>query len=143
MFYGEYRHNLDSKGRLSIPAKMRSECTDHVYITRGHEGCLDVYNEAGWQHYYQELQKLSTKRKDARAYIRMVSSRVNCCEFDKLGRINIPQVLRSHSHLEKECAIIGAVDHIEIWSAQQWDAFYDEYDDQFDELSEKLSEDEE
>ena len=47
MFFGEYQHNLDTKGRLSIPAKFRGECGDHVYIMRGHEGCLDVYTEEG------------------------------------------------------------------------------------------------
>ena len=61
MFFGEYQHNLDTKGRLSIPAKFRGECGDHVYIMRGHEGCLDVYTEEGWQTYYAELKKLSNK----------------------------------------------------------------------------------
>ena len=134
MFYGEYKHNLDTKGRLSIPAKFRGECGDHVYIMRGHEGCLS---------YYEELKKLSNKKKEERAYLRMVTSRMNCSEFDKLGRINIPQVLRTHAHLEKECTIVGAGEHIEIWDTAKWEAFYDEYDDQFDELSERISENEE
>ena len=77
MFYGEYKHNLDTKGRLSIPAKFRGECGDHVYIMRGHEGCLDIYTEEGWQAYYEELKKLSNKKKEERAYLRMVTSRMN------------------------------------------------------------------
>ena len=112
MFYGEYKHNLDTKGRLSIPAKFRGECGDHVYIMRGHEGCLDIYTEEGWQAYYEELKKLSNKKKEERAYLRMVTSRMNCSEFDKLGRINIPQVLRTHAHLEKECTIVGAGEQV-------------------------------
>lgn len=143
MFFGEYQHNLDTKGRLSIPAKFRGECGDHVYTMRGHEGCLDVYTEEGWQTYYAELKKLSNKKKEERAYLRMVTSRMSCSEFDKLGRINIPQVLRTHAHLEKECTIVGAGEHIEIWDTAKWDAFYDEYDDQFDDLSERISENEE
>ena len=67
---------------------------------RGHEGCLDVYTEEGWQTYYAELKKLSNKKKEERAYLRMVTSRMSCSEFDKLGRINIPQVLRTHAHVQ-------------------------------------------
>lgn len=103
MFFGEYQHNLDTKGRLSIPAKFRGECGDHVYIMRGHEGCLDVYTEEGWQTYYAELKKLSNKKKEERAYLRMVTSRMSCSEFDKLGRINIPQVFTYTCSSRKKC----------------------------------------
>ena len=139
MFYGEYKHNLDTKGRLSIPAKFRGE----LYIHICQQCFLYYYTEEGWQAYYEELKKLSNKKKEERAYLRMVTSRMNCSEFDKLGRINIPQVLRTHAHLEKECTIVGAGEHIEIWDTAKWEAFYDEYDDQFDELSERISENEE
>ena len=49
----------------------------------------------------------------------------------------------THAHLEKECTIVGAGEHIGIWDTAKWEAFYDEYDDQFDELSERISENEE
>lgn len=142
VFFGEFRHNIDAKGRLSIPAKMRNQCGETVYVTRGNEGCLSVYNEEGWAEYYKNLEKLSQKKKDSRTYLRLVASRVSECEFDKLGRINIPGVLRSHSNLEKECVVVGVGDHMEIWNQKAWDDFYDENNDRFDELSEGLDEEE-
>lgn len=140
VFFGEYRHNIDAKGRLSIPAKMRNQCGEVVYVTRGNDGCLAVYTEEGWNQYYQGLLALPQKKKSTRTFIRLVTSRVNDCEFDKLGRINIPLVLRKEGHLEKECVIVGVGDHIEIWNQNIWDQFYDENKDDFDDISEDLDE---
>lgn len=143
MFFSEYRHNLDAKGRLSIPAKMRNQCGDTVFVTKGNEGCLAVYTKEGWEAYYQELLKLPQKKKKTRIFIRLVTSRVSECEFDKLGRINIPAVLRTEGNLDKECVIVGVGDHMEIWDAKAWDDFYDENIDDFDDISEDLDDSEE
>lgn len=139
MFLSEYRHNIDAKGRLSIPAEMRNLCGDKVYVTKGHEGCLEVYTEEGWKVYYEDLMKLSTKKAKNRRYIRTVTSRVKDCSFDKLGRINIPQVLRDEGDLVKECVIIGAGEHFEIWNSEKWDEYLNS-DDDFDEISEEIDE---
>lgn len=141
MFFGEFRHSIDAKGRLSIPAKMRSQCGESVIVTRGNDGCLALYTDEGWEEYYQSLQALSAKKKRNRAFVRLVTSRVSVCEFDKLGRINIPQVLRTAGNLEKDCVVVGVGDHVEIWNNEAWDEFYNEYNDDFDEISEMLDDD--
>lgn len=138
MFFSEYRHNIDAKGRLSIPAKMRNQCGDTVFVTKGNDGCLALYTKEGWEKYYQQLLALPQKKKKTRTFIRLVTSRVSECEFDKLGRINIPPVLRAEGNLEKECVIVGVGDHVEIWNSGAWDSFYDENIDSFDEISEEL-----
>ncbi len=138
MFFGEFRHNLDTKGRLSIPAKMRNQCGESVYVTRGNDGCLALYTQEGWEHYYQELLTLPHKKKSTRIFIRLVTSRVSECEFDKLGRINIPLILRQEGNLKKECVIVGVGDHMEIWDQETWDDFYNEHKDSFDDISENL-----
>lgn len=135
---GEFRHNIDAKGRLSIPAKIRNQCEDSVVITRGNEGCLCLYTITGWQDYYEGLQALPKNKKEARLFVRMVTSKASECEFDKLGRINIPQVLRNEGDLEKSCVIIGVGDHVEIWNQDKWDHYYDDNKDSFDEISEGL-----
>ena len=140
MFFGEYRHNLDAKGRLSIPAKLRAQCPGSVYVTIGNDGWLNVYNEEGWQNYYAKLSKLKQNKKSARAFLRLVTSRVSECEFDKMGRINIPALLREHSHLEKSCVIVGSGDHMEIWNEDAWDQYIDANNDDYDSLSEMLDE---
>ena len=140
MFFGEFRHNIDAKGRLSIPAKMRNQCGECVYVTRGNDGCLALYTQEGWEAYYHELQSLPQKKKSTRIFIRLVTSRASECEFDKLGRINIPLVLRQEGNLEKECVIVGVGDHVEIWSQSAWNQFYDDNKDSCDDISEDLDE---
>jgi len=134
---------MDAKGRLSVPAKMRNQCGASVYVTRGNDGCLNVYNEDGWNAYYNKIAKLSQTKKKHRAFMRMVTSRVRECEFDKMGRINIPLVLREHANLTKSCVVVGVGDHMEIWDEELWDNYYSDNDDSFDELSEELGEEEE
>ena len=102
VFIGEYRHNIDTKGRLSIPAKMRLECGEKVYVTRGNEGCLAIYTVEGWENYYQSLMTLPKRKAEVRTFIRLVTSRATDCEFDKLGRINIPLVLRKEGNLQNK-----------------------------------------
>lgn len=136
MFIGEYQHNIDDKGRLSIPAKLRTQCSDVVYVTKGNEGCLAVYTEEGWNAYYNDLMKLPRTKKKVREFIRAVTSRARDCEFDKLGRINIPLVLRNEAKIVKECTIIGAGDHIEIWNSEVWENYYNNCAEDFDDNSE-------
>lgn len=78
-----------------------------------------------------------TKR-EARNFVRIITSRASECEFDKLGRVNIPNVLRIEGKLEKECIIVGVGDHVEIWNQNIWDDYYDANKDNFDEISESL-----
>ena len=138
MFMGEFRHNIDVKGRLIIPSKMREQCGSSVIITRGFDGCLALYTQDGWNEYYQQLQTLPKTKKDARNFVRIITSKACVCEFDKLGRVNIPNVLRLEGKLEKECVIVGVGDHVEIWNQGVWDDYYDSNKDNLEEFSELL-----
>lgn len=138
MFMGEFRHNIDAKGRLIIPSKLREQCGEGVVITRGFDGCLALYTQEGWNDYYQKLQTLPKTKREARNFVRIITSRASECEFDKLGRVNIPNVLRIEGKLEKECIIVGVGDHVEIWNQNIWDDYYDANKDNFDEISESL-----
>lgn len=138
MFFGEFRHNIDPKGRLSIPSGFREYCGEKVYITRGHEGCLALYTEDGWKNYCDELKANFKGKANERIFLRLLNSRAKNCEFDKLGRISIPLTLREEACLEKECVVIGVGDYVEIWNASAWDQFYEEFKDDFDKLGEEI-----
>lgn len=139
MFIGEYRHNLDNKGRIIIPAKFREQLTNNIILTRGLDGCITVYTQQQWQRIYEELQKLPTTKKESRMYIHMLTSKAAEVEIDKQGRVLIPSSLIEEADIEKASVIVGAADHFEIWSEERWDNYYAQASESFEEIAEKLT----
>ena len=138
MFVGEYHHNLDSKGRLIIPAKFRDQIGDEIIFTRGMEGCIFGYPQAEWQKIEAKLAKLPLTQRSARKFTRLFYSGAMETEFDKQGRVNLTATLKEHADLIKECVIVGVSNRIEIWSEDRWQKFADEADDNYDDIAEDL-----
>ena len=140
MFIGEYQHNLDAKSRIIIPSKFRDELHATFVLTRGLDCCLTIYSLEQWNKMFEEINKLPTTKKAARQYIRTLTSTASECSLDNQGRIQIPSYLSKPVNIEKECMIIGVNDHIEIWSKDAWDAYYDDASNSFEEVAENLNE---
>lgn len=138
MFMGEYRHNVDAKGRLTLPSKFREKFDGTVIVTKGFDGCLNIYTLPEWEIFYQKLLTIPTNKKQARTFIRILASKATECEIDKMGRINIPQGLRNEAHLDKAVVIIGNLNHVEVWNEQAWDQYYEEQSSHLEEISEDL-----
>lgn len=138
MFMGEYHHNLDSKGRLIIPAKFRDQIGENVVFTRGMEGCIFGYPLPEWQKIEAKLAKLPLTKRSARKFTRLFYSGAMETEFDKQGRVNLTTTLKTHAGLEKECVIVGVSDRIEIWSAQRWTDFAEDANENYDDIAEDL-----
>ncbi len=139
MFIGEYQHNLDSKGRIIIPSRFRDELNATFILTRGLDGCLTIYSLKQWDKLFEEIDKLPTTKKAARQYIRMLTSTATECTLDNQGRIQIPSFLSKPVNITKECVIIGANDHIEIWDKDAWEEYYTTASQSFEEVAENLS----
>lgn len=135
---GEFSHSIDTKGRLIIPAKFRDQLGAQFVVTRGMDGCLFGYPMSEWEVLEQKLKELPLNKKDARAFVRFFYSAATECEFDKQGRVNLPQALSKHAGLEKKCVIVGVSDRIEIWSEYRWNNFAEGAEENFDEIAEKL-----
>lgn len=116
---GQYSHNIDAKGRLFIPAKLREELGDTFHVTIGQDHCLSVYSNAVWDKKMEKLKDLPySEVKQMRAFFAYASD----CEPDAQGRILLPAVLRKYAGLTKEVVVIGSLDRAEIWDAQRWNA---------------------
>ena len=107
-------------------------------LTRGLDGCLFGYPMDEWQLLEQKLQQLPLTKKDARAFVRFFYSAATETEFDKQGRINLPQSLLAHAGVEKKCVIVGVSNRFEIWSEERWQDFSDEAEENFDEIAENM-----
>lgn len=139
MFMGEYKHNIDDKGRIIMPAKFREKLGTACVITRGLDQCLFVYSGQEWELLERKLNNLPLMKSDARAFTRFFFSGAAECEWDKQGRANLPANLREYAQLDKECVVIGAGSRVEIWSRDNWDRYYKQSEESFGDIAEKLS----
>ena len=139
MFIGEYSHNLDTKGRIIIPSKFREELHSSFILTRGLDGCLTIYSLEQWNKIFEEINKLPTTKKAVRQYTRVLTSNACECSLDNQGRILIPSNLSAPLSIKKECVIVGANDHIEIWDKNAWETYFEEANANFEEVAENLS----
>ncbi len=123
MLLGEYRHNLDVKGRVSVPSKFRDDLGQSFVITKGLDSCLFVYSKNEWQIFEEKLNTLPITNQEARAFKRFFFSGATECEVDKQGRVNIPQNLREYANLQKDVVIVGLSNRAEIWNNENWDKY--------------------
>ena len=140
MLMGEYHHNLDEKGRIIIPSKIREELGENIIVTRGLEESLFIYSLKEWNLIVSKLKSLPFTKKDARNFTRMFLSGATATEFDKQGRIKISTPLIDYASLNKECVIIGVNDRVEIWSKENWDKFVLDSKDDLSDLADHLFE---
>jgi len=138
MLIGEYRHSLDEKNRLIIPSKFRDSLNESCIVTKGLENSLFIYSISEWEKITSKLNTLPFTKKDARNFTRFFLSGACLLEFDKQGRAVIPNNLKEHANLIKECVIIGVGSRIEIWSKENWDKFESENNDAMADIAEHL-----
>lgn len=123
MFIGEYKHNLDSKGRLAVPAKFRKALQGGAVVTRGLDHCLFLYPKKEWEVIAKKLSNLPISQAKARAFARLMLAGAMDVDFDNQGRINLPEYLRKFSSLKKKAIIAGLYDRLEIWDETNWNKF--------------------
>lgn len=116
---GTYEHNLDAKGRLFIPAKLREELGSAFYLAMGVDACLAIYPQATWDRFTEKFASLPMSQSKV---MRPLFANAVKCEPDSQGRIVVPQKLRKYAGLEKDVVILGVHNRAEIWSAAAWQA---------------------
>lgn len=140
MFMGEYRHSLDTKGRLIVPAKFRDGLGEAFVITRGLDNCLFVYPQEEWKALEEKVKKLPLAKSEARAFVRFLFSGASECEVDKQGRISLPTLLRDYARIDKEVVVIGVSNRVEIWSKENWETYINQAEIDYADLTEKIVE---
>ena len=137
MLMGEFEHTLDTKGRISMPAKLRKDMGETFILTKGLDGCLFAFSSEEWLNFESKLKSLPLSDKNARNFVRFFLAGATECEIDKQGRFLIPQNLRQAGSLEKEAVIIGVGTRLEIWDKSTWKAKDEEIS--ADELAENMT----
>ena len=138
MLMGEHHHNIDEKNRIVIPSKFRNELGVEFVITRGLDECLFIYPMEEWIKITDKLGTLPFTQKDARKFTRFFMSGADICLLDASGRVSITSPLVEYAGLTKECVIIGARDHLEIWNETAWNSFMNDNMENFSDIAENL-----
>ena len=145
MFYGEYEHNLDLKGRIIIPSKFREvfkeNFVEKFFITRGLDKCLFLFIEEEWRSQERVFKSMSFTKTAARKFNRLYFSGASELVCDRQGRILIPHYLKDFADIKKDVMIIGVSNRIEIWSKQCWKEYYRNTKDSFEDIAERLIQD--
>ena len=120
MFLGQHEHTIDEKGRMTIPARYREVLEQGAYITQGFEQNLMLLTAISFEQVAQRISEMSITSPRARELKRLIFGRAERVEFDRAGRILIPQYLRDIAKLQDSATVVGLGDFIEIWNPDQW-----------------------
>ncbi len=144
MFYGEYLHSIDRKGRLILPAKFRevakSNFIERFFVTRGLDKCLFMFAEEEWRTQEAKFKAISFTKQQARIFNRLYFSGAVEIIADRQGRILLPQYIKDFAQIKRDVVIVGVSNRIEIWAKDKWEEFYKSSQPSFEDISEKLIE---
>ncbi|TAM38821.1 transcriptional regulator MraZ [bacterium] len=142
MFYGEFQHSIDRKGRLILPAKFRetakNQFVEKFFVTRGLDKCLFMFSEEEWRSQENKFKSMSFTKQQSRIFNRLLFSGAQEIAFDRQGRVLLPQYLKDFAGIKKDVMVVGVSNRIEIWSLDTWNDFYANSRQSFEEIAEKL-----
>ena len=142
MFYGEFEHSIDRKGRLILPAKFgetaKNQFVEKFFVTRGLDKCLFMFSEEEWRSQENKFKTMSFTKQQSRTFNRLLFSGAVEVGPDKQGRILLPQYLKEFADIKRDVMIVGVSNRIEIWARDKWRDFYSNSRQSFEEIAEKL-----
>lgn len=138
MFIGEYRHTLDSKNRMSLPAKFRKDLGKSVVVTRGLDKCLFVYPKKAWEHEAARIAQYSSGSAAGRGLSRLMLAGASEADVDSAGRILVPDYLKTFASLTTKTVLAGVSDRVEIWDEQAWETYTKTIERDADQFAETL-----
>lgn len=142
MFYGEYEHTIDKKGRIIIPSRFRDFFKEYniekLYVTRGLDKCLFLFTEDEWKSQESKFRAISFTRPESRKFNRLYFSGAAQVECDKQGRILVPKYLKDFADIKRDIVLIGVSNRMEIWSKDAWNEYYKSSKGSFEDIAEKL-----
>ena len=142
MFYGEYEHTIDKKGRIIIPSKFRDFLKEYdikkIFVTRGLDKCLFLFTDDEWKTQETKFRSISFTKSESRKFNRLYFSGAAQVECDTQGRILLPKYLKDFAEIKKDIIFIGVSNRMEVWSKEVWQEYYKTSKGSYEEIAEKL-----
>ena len=142
MFYGEYLHTIDRKGRLILPSKFREACKEYgiekVFLTRGLDKCIFMFADSEWRSQEQKFKGMSFTKQESRNFNRMFFAGAVDIVPDRQGRFIVPPYLKDYANIKRDTMIIGVSNRIEVWDQTSWQEFYAKSSGSFEQIAENM-----
>jgi MraZ protein len=139
-FLGQYEHTLDTKNRLTIPAKFRAQLSEGIVLAKEQETCIAIRPATAWNRFTEEMRSLGTLwDQDYRDFQRRYTAGAFDAQLDAAGRIMLPQALIDRAELSREVVLVGNLDTIEVWDRARWRKEEERLDKAVPELARRLS----
>ena len=140
MFIGEYHHQIDDKGRMSVPTKFRTDLAKGAVVTRGLDSSLFLLPWEEWGKLAEKLANLPLGQANSRAFARLMLAGAMDIKLDKQGRFVIPEYLRTYAGIAKKAVIVGVHTRLEIWDEEKWNAYRMQTETDAGSIAEQLGE---
>lgn len=138
MFLGEYHHNIDDKGRVSVPVKFRDDLAKGAVVTRGLDSSLFLLPVEEWGKLAEKISSLPLGQSNSRAFARLMLAGAMDVKLDKQGRFILPEYLRKYAGLKKSVVIVGVNTRLEIWDKETWDSYNQQTEAEASAIAEQL-----
>jgi MraZ protein len=139
-FRGQYEHSLDSKDRLTVPARWRAQLAEGVVLVAGLDPCVEVYSPQAYEDFSQRfLADLNRLGRRGRMMYRRFNASAEDETLDGAGRMRLAKHLVEHAGLEGPCMVVGVADHLEVWNPERWAEHYAELGEQAEQMAEELA----
>lgn len=142
MFRGQFTYSIDSKGRISIPAKLRKQVSpnanDTFVMTQGTSRCIEIYPLDQWQIFEENLLKLNQFDPKHARFTRMILQHATEDNLDSQSRILVPQQLIEYAQIEKEVLILGVLKKIEVWNPKNYEEYLKGSTEDYEQIAAKV-----
>jgi MraZ protein len=138
MLIGEYTHQIDEKNRISLPIKFRKELGKKIVITHGLDNCLFLYPLGEWKTISEKLSKLGIGQGSQRGMSRFMLAGAVEVDIDSIGRILLPDFLKSFAKIDEKVVFAGVYNRVEIWNEARWKEYKKKIESEAEALAEKL-----
>ncbi len=130
MLSGEFRHSVDPKNRLFIPAKHREELASEgesfMVVKSLREACLKIFSMSEWEAYISPIMKM--ERRASESILRALHKDAAQVTPDSQGRIVLPAALIKYAGIVKGAVVVGCGNYGEIWAEEAYDKMVEEED---------------
>lgn len=136
---GTHPRTLDDKNRLTLPKRIREQVGEasELFVTPGADQSLWIYTKDELERLSAKLDQTPATDAEGRVFRRLFFAQMEEVELDRTGRILIPDRLVQFARLEHEVVLLGIRDHLELWDAQRYQAYYEKHSPEFDKVAEQ------